>query len=283
MLRTTAIPRLLDETYRRRAIAPGTARFWSWLFAAPDSRAPLLGIYALLAEWRALMDPGTEAGAAQIKLAWWEEEVRRLAAGRPVHPVSCYLAALPRAPQADFTQLNAAIMATAAQIAGVPIERGAALEAHAYSLLGCPLLVGAQLAGERCAGTHLRVCASALSAADYLARAIAGYRRDARSGRMPFAIDELLAAGIENADLLAIEPPSHLQRYLAELRDRTAGYYALAQRTLPREERPQNRHLLVLAALGLRLFAERRPPNAVAARGLVYPAARAARPPAAGK
>ena len=28
--------------YRR-----ATARYWSWLFAAPDSRDPLLGVYAL--------------------------------------------------------------------------------------------------------------------------------------------------------------------------------------------------------------------------------------------
>jgi len=27
-------------------VPPGTARYWSWLFAAAESRAPLLGIYA---------------------------------------------------------------------------------------------------------------------------------------------------------------------------------------------------------------------------------------------
>ena len=60
---------------------PGSARYWSWLFAARESREPLLGIYALLAEWRALMDPGTETAVAQLKLAWWQEEMQRLTAG----------------------------------------------------------------------------------------------------------------------------------------------------------------------------------------------------------
>ena len=46
--------RPLEEPYRSRAVPPGSARYWSWLFAARESREPLLGIYALLAEWRAL-------------------------------------------------------------------------------------------------------------------------------------------------------------------------------------------------------------------------------------
>ena len=60
---------------------PGTVRYWSWLFAAAESRAPLLGIYSLGAEWQALMDPATESSVAHLKLAWWQEEMQRLAAG----------------------------------------------------------------------------------------------------------------------------------------------------------------------------------------------------------
>jgi phytoene synthase len=82
----TIIQQSLDDTYRRRAIAPGTARFWAWVFAPPEIRAPLLGILALLAEWQALMDPATEADVARIKLAWWREEMDRLKVGAPLHP-----------------------------------------------------------------------------------------------------------------------------------------------------------------------------------------------------
>ena len=47
----------LMRPIRRVPIPPGSARYWSWLFAAADSRPPLLGIFALGAEWQALMDP----------------------------------------------------------------------------------------------------------------------------------------------------------------------------------------------------------------------------------
>ena len=65
------------------------------------------------------MDPGTAPSAAQIKLAWWQEELRRLAAGSPLHPISRFLASLPRAEGADFAPLERSVEAAARHIAGV--------------------------------------------------------------------------------------------------------------------------------------------------------------------
>jgi phytoene synthase len=243
--------RPLEEPYRTRAVPPGSARYWSWLFAARESREPLLGIYALLAEWGALMDPGTETAVAQLKLAWWQEEMQRLTAGAPVHPVSHYLAAQPRAADADFAPLIGAVQAAARHVAGAPLERGEELEAHSSALRGRPLLVAAQLAAER-AGDPPKSGRSvaALAAAEYLTAAIADYRRAALAGRVALPVDELLAAGIEDADLTAAEPPPHLQSYLERLRGRAAQLFAEAATELPAAERAQLRHVLILAALG---------------------------------
>jgi len=243
----------------------------------------LLGIYALSAEWRALMDPRTEAGVAQIKLAWWQEEMRRLAARNPVHPISRYLAALPRATAVDFTPLGAAVDAAAAQVGGAPIERGSELEAHSNSLLGYPLLIAAQLAGGPSESPGLRACTSALAAAEYLSRAVAEHQLDARGGRVPFAIDELLAAGIENADFLAAEPPERLQRYFEKLRTDAKRYFESAARTLLPAERSRHRNLLVLAALGRESSCSRRSPLPQVRLRDVYSAWSAARRAAAGK
>ncbi len=231
---------------------PGSARHWSWLFAARESREPLLGIYALLAEWRALMDPDTEAAVAQLKLAWWQDEMQRLTAGAPVHPVSRYLAALPRAGDTDFAPLIGAVRAAAEHLAGAPLERGGELEAHSGALRGEPLLVAARLAAGDGEPVTSGRSVAALAAAEYLAAAIADYRREARAGRVAFPVDELLAAGIENADLTAAEPPPHLQSYLAGLRGRAAQLFAVAATELPAAERARLRHVLILAALGAR-------------------------------
>lgn len=249
-MRSTLRP--LEEPYRSRAVPPGTARYWSWLFSAPECREPLVGIYALMAEWRALMDPATEASAARLKLAWWQEEIRRLTRHAPVHPIGRYLASLPRATIVDFEPLNAAVEAAARQVAGAPLERGAELEAHSAALWANQLLVAARLARDQTSETESAVhsSASSLAAAEYLAESIADYRRQARHGRVVFPVDELLAARIEDADLNAAEAPVHLQSYLDGLRQRAAQFYAAATRALPRAERAPLRHLLVLAALG---------------------------------
>jgi phytoene synthase len=248
--RTRPILKPLDAIYQARAVPPGSARYWSWFFAAADSRPPLLGVFALGAEWQALMDPATESGVAHLKLAWWQEEIRRLIGGSAVHPICAYLASMPRAAAADFTPLLAAVDAAALHVSGVPLERGVDLEPLAQALWGEPLALASMLACGNSDMIGLRRCTAALAAAECLSRAVRDYRRLARVGRVPFAVDELLAAGVENVDLIADPPPAHLRDYLDRLRARTAAYFDTAAQALPHPQRAAQRHLLILAALG---------------------------------
>jgi phytoene synthase len=254
-------PSSLEEPYRGRAVPPASARYWSWLFAAPLLREPLLGMYALMAEWRALADPSTDAGVARLKLAWWQEEIGRLSRDTPVHPITHYLARLPRAGAVDFAPLNAAVEAFARQIAGAPLERGAELEAHGGAFWLGPLMLAARLAGERPvrSGQAALRAVTALAVGEYLKDALDDYRRAARCGRVLFPIDELLAAGIEDADLTAAEPPLHLQSYLERLRGRALRAFTDARGLLPQAEHAAWRHLLVLAALGTQHLKLRKP------------------------
>ena len=255
----------LDASYRTRAVPAGTARYWSWLFAAAEARAALVGIYALRAEWEVLTDPATDISVAHLKLAWWREEMQRLTARSPVHPVSAYLAALPHAGEVDFSPLIAAVDAAAAQVSGVPLERMADLLPQSQALWGAPLLLASQLAGQAAEDTGLGECTRGLAAAQYLAAAIRDYRRQASAGRVPFAVDELMAEGIGNDDLLAALPPPHLGRYLELLRARAARFFDIAPRQLSQQQCVRHRHLVVLAALGAdRLHA--RAPSAARAR-----------------
>jgi phytoene synthase len=212
----------------------------------------LLGIYALLAEWLSLLDPAVEYNVACIKLGWWREEVCRMAAGKPVHPIGIYLASLPRAAAVDFGSLTISIDAAVAEASGAPLERSADLEPHAQALRANPLILATRLAGDQWDEATLAECTQALAAAEYLSRSIAGYKREARFGRVPFAVDELAANGIDNAALCADSPPAHLENYLQQLRTRALLKFDAASRALPASRRAPQRHLLVLAALGRR-------------------------------
>ena len=245
-------PKTLDSSYRARAIPLGSVRYWSWLFASAAARPPLLGIFALLAEWQALTDPSTEASAGRLKLAWWQEEIYRLIAGTPVHPIAVYLASLPRAGAVDFGPLALAVGASVAECSGVPLERGTELEPHAVALRAAPLEVASRLTAAYADVDGLQNCLRALAVADYLARTTRDYRREARLGRVPFPVDELLAAGVDNVDLCADSPPENLASYLQQLRARAARSYESAAPALPTDCRSQHRHLLISAALGLK-------------------------------
>jgi phytoene synthase len=242
----------LDATYRARAIPLGSARYWSWLFADAAARAPLLGIYALLAECNALIDPATEPEAGRIKLAWWRDEIQRLIAGTPAHPIGRYLLALPRAGQVDLAPLMSTIDAVITEGNGAPLEHSNDLAPHAAALRAAPLVLASRLAAVITDEESLGKCARELAVGESLARSARDYRREARVGRVPFAVDELLAAGIENEDLCTDLPPPRLENYLRELRGRAAKSFVAASRALPPAGRAQSRHLLVLAALGLK-------------------------------
>ena len=240
----------LDAAFAARAIPTGSARHWSYVFAAPPVRAPLLGIFALLAEWQALLDPATERTVAQIKLAWWHEEMLRLVEGAAVHPISLYLASQPAAAAGHFHLLTGAVQAAIVEISGAPLELGTQLEAHSDALIAGPLRVASLIAEAQPDQAALARCTQALATAQYLARALRDYRREAAGGRVPFAVDELLRAGVDNADLLASEAAPHLRRYLDDLRGRADDQFARVAREAPATGRSRFRHLLVLAALG---------------------------------
>ncbi len=201
-----------------------------------------------MAEWQALLDPGTEADVARMKLAWWGDEMGRLAQGSPLHPISRYLADLEGTAAFDWSPLVHPVSAAAAQVDGAPLERAAELRAHADALFGAPLLLAARLGGAR--SPSVQVCIAALAEAQYVARALVGYGREARAGRIVFPVDELLAAGVDNDDLAAHDPPPRLDAYLKRMREHAAVYFASAAAALAPQERPPLRHLLVLATLG---------------------------------
>jgi phytoene synthase len=242
-------------------VPPGSSRYWSWLFASQDAREPLLGMYALMAEWRVLMDPRTETAVAHIKLAWWREEMQRLADRKPAHPITRYVAAMPLAEAANLASLEQSVLAAAAQVTGAPLERATELAAHSFSLYGIPLRIAGQLGGLDDGSGE--TCLAHLASAEYVVRTVADYRSECRAGRVPFPVDELLAAGIEDADLSADEPPPPLQHYLVQLRTRAAGHFAdakVAMDSAAPAARARQRHLSILAELGIKHLNQRRSP-----------------------
>ena len=69
------------------AAPEGTAAYYSILFCPEDRRPALTALYALERELQQITGHG-EPSIAQIRLGWWGEELDRLIADEPRHPIT---------------------------------------------------------------------------------------------------------------------------------------------------------------------------------------------------
>jgi hypothetical protein len=228
----------LDEPYRTRAAPPGSSRHLAWLFSAPAARAPLLGIFALLAEWRATLQADIAPEVAATKLAWWRDEIQRLRQARPVHPIGRYLLASVTAMPSDWAPLERAIEAAARQAGGAVQGTAADRADHADALIGGPLRVAATLG-----------VAARDRAADPAVRALEACTR-------------AIAAGELLAPTAAAGEPVHA----GALRAAARREYVAAVDALPPVARARYRGLLVLAVLEAHHLSTDRPGTTMPAR-----------------
>ena len=81
-----------DAYCQERASRSGSSFYYSFMFLPSDRRRAITALYAFCREVDDVVDEIREASVARAKLAWWREEISRLEAGSPQHPVTRALA-----------------------------------------------------------------------------------------------------------------------------------------------------------------------------------------------
>jgi hypothetical protein len=139
--------------------APGSRRYFTWLYTPPSHRDELLTLLALADEIGAAPSVSADHSIAHVRLDWWRQEAERFARGEPQHP---WLRALLRAqPTASALDLQPLVAAAALDLATRTLAsqngqalRRALFEVVAHALCAQPLLPAQQVAiGEL--GAHL--------------------------------------------------------------------------------------------------------------------------------
>ena len=69
-------------------VAEGSAAYYALLFTPSEKRAAVTALFALHRELDEITIRRGEPAVAQVKLQWWDDEIRRLAAGEPRHPIT---------------------------------------------------------------------------------------------------------------------------------------------------------------------------------------------------
>jgi len=83
-----------DWGFPSPATPPGSSAYYSLRLAPADLRDDLAALYGWRHQLRSILDQVSDPGVAAAKLAWWRDELQRIFAGAPTHPLGLRLAPL---------------------------------------------------------------------------------------------------------------------------------------------------------------------------------------------
>ena len=243
-----------DEYCQHKAAQSGSSFYYSFLFLPPERRRAITALYAFCREVDDIVDECTDAGVAHTKLAWWRQELVRLYAGEPQHPVA-------RALQPALQPFGIKHDYLAEIIAGMEMDLSqnryrdfAALEQYCHRVAGVVGLLAASLFGYR-DGQTLDY-AHTLGLAFQLTNIIRDVGEDSRKGRIYLPMSELQQFDVSAADILSARQTDNFARLMAFQIERAERYYAAAFEKLPEVDRKSQRPGLVMAAIYRTLLRE---------------------------
>ena len=243
-----------DEYCQQKAAASGSSFYYSFLFLPQERRRAITALYAYCREVDDIVDEMQEAGVAQARLAWWTEEIGRLYAGEPQHPVTRALLPHLAAFRIGRESLMLVLEGMAMDLRQNRYLDYATLERYCHNVAGVVGELAAGIFGVSDERSY--EYARKLGLALQLTNIIRDVGEDARRGRVYLPLDELQHHGVKVADLL---DGRYVEGYLplmqAQAR-RARGVYAEALAALPAADRRDQRPGLIMGAIYATLLDE---------------------------
>ncbi len=243
-----------DDYCQKKAAQSGSSFYYAFLFLPPERRRAITALYAFCREVDDAVDEPSEASVARVRLAWWRDEVARLYAGKPEHPVTRALQ-----PFIERFEISAARLGEIMDGMEMDLTQSryldyAGLQLYCHRVAGVVGLLAASIFGRTEAVTL--EYAEKLGLAFQLTNIIRDVGEDARNNRIYLPMDELKRFGVPASDILGArysEAFSALMRFQAE---RALDCYDQAMALLPAADRKAQRPGLVMAAIYRQLLLE---------------------------
>ena len=232
---------------QQKAASSGSSFYYSFLFLPPERRAAITALYAFCREVDDVVDECPDAQLAATKLVWWREELDRLYAGEPTHPVTQALqAVLPKfdIPKELLLEIIDGMEMDLQQTRYLDFK---ALSLYCYRVASVVGLLAAEIFGYQ--DRRTLKYAHDLGMAFQLTNIIRDVGEDARRGRVYLPMDELKRFDVSVADILAARYSDNFRRLMEFQIERAESYYAQAMSQLPAGDRKTQRPGLVMAAI----------------------------------
>ncbi|WP_303784127.1 presqualene diphosphate synthase HpnD [Azovibrio restrictus] len=243
-----------DDYCQQKAAASGSSFYYSFLFLPPDRRRAIMALYAFCREVDDVVDECQDPALASTKLAWWRQEVDRVAGGQPQHPVGQALQAAGKSFNLPAEQLLEIIDGMEMDLQQARYLDFKGLSLYCYRVASVVGLLAAEIFGFQDRQT-LRY-AHDLGMAFQLTNIIRDIGEDARRGRIYIPMDELKQFHVPAADILNGRYSDNFTALMQFQMERAERYYDQALAQLPAIDRKSQRPGLIMAAIYRTLLRE---------------------------
>jgi phytoene synthase len=243
-----------DQYCQNKAAQSGSSFYYSFLFLPAERRRAITALYAFCREVDDAVDEPSDSSAARAALAWWRDEVARLFAGNPQHPVTRALA--PATGPFGITQarLNEIMDGMEMDLNQNRYLDFSGLQLYCHRVAGVVGVLAAAIFGYRNPKTV--DYAERLGLAFQLTNIIRDVGEDARNGRIYLPMDELKRFGVSPADILNTRHTENFTQLMRFQTERATRCYDEALALLPAEDRRAQRPGLMMAAIYRTLLRE---------------------------
>ncbi|QHE92823.1 presqualene diphosphate synthase HpnD [Pandoraea fibrosis] len=251
---THASPAQANDYCRQKAGPPGSALYYALLQLPPSKRDAAYAAHAFCQEIADIHTAVQDPGVAHAKLDWWRQELTRLFAGTPAHPVPRALAPVVRHSDITRDMFEAVLHGAEMDLSQMRYLDFAGLSHYCDAAGGAPAELVSRIYGFDDPQTPS--LARALGHAISLGRRVTDAGVDARAGYVYFPIDELQRFGVTAADLQNGKYSPAFVELMKFQHTRARQAITEAAAAIPKQDRRKQRPLLALAALQLALMDE---------------------------
>ncbi|MCE4059892.1 presqualene diphosphate synthase HpnD [Pandoraea sputorum] len=239
---------------RQKAGPPGSALYYALLQLPPSKRDAAYAAHAFCQEISDIHSAVHDPGVAHAKLDWWRQELARLFAGNPAHPVTRALLPVVQNSKLSRETFEAVLHGAEMDLSQMRYLDFAGLTHYCDAAGGAPAELTSQVYGFDDPQTP--ALARALGHAITLGRRVTDAGVDARSGYVYFPIDELQRFGVTAADIQNGKYSPAFVELMKFQHARARKTITDAAAAIPKQDRRKQRPLLALAALQLALMDE---------------------------
>lgn len=239
---------------QQKTATSGSSFYYSFMFLPKQKREAITALYAFCREVDDIVDECTELKVAQVKLAWWKDEIRNLYKGNPIHPVTKALQPFVHAYHLSEEHFIEIIDGMEMDLNFNRYQDFKQLQLYCYRVASVVGVLSAQIFGFQ--NRKTLKFAHDLGLAFQLTNIIRDVGEDARRNRIYVPLDDLARFGVTEEDILRSRESEAVRQLLEFQIERAESYYDRALNELPAEDRKSQRVGLIMTAIYRTLLRE---------------------------